>query len=113
MRRWREGMCDVGRVVNLETKDTREEAYLYSARRKERKMHQELDRLRKELKQRILVGEPRGETFVAAVPLQRIELLRDQARRDSAPVLQRAKTGQTTFEEYGAGPEGSDVRPTG
>ena len=64
-------------------------------------MHQELDRLRKELKQRILVGEPGGETFVAAVPLQRIELLRDQARKDSATVLQRpAKKGQTTFEDY-------------
>jgi len=100
-RRGRTGRSAAGRVVMLVTKDTRDEVSLYSARRKERKMHQELDRLRKELKQRILVGEPGGETFVAAAPLQRIELLRDQARKDSATVLQRpAKKGQTTFEDY-------------
>ncbi len=100
-RRGRTGRSAAGRVVMLVTKDTRDEAYFYSARRKERKMHQELDRLRKELKQRIFVGDPGGETFVAAAPDQRIEHLRNQAREEGPPVPSRTtKKGQTTVEDY-------------
>lgn len=64
-RRGRTGRNRPGRVVVLVTKDSRDEAYLYSAMRKERKMHQELDRLRELLKQRILVGKPGGGFFQA------------------------------------------------
>ncbi|TLZ86952.1 MAG: DEAD/DEAH box helicase, partial [Methanobacteriota archaeon] len=102
-RRGRTGRSAAGRVVTLVTKDTRDEAYLYSARRKERKMHLELDRLRKDLKQKIFVGEPGGETFVAAAPEKRIETLRAQSH-DRAPVPESrrrpSKKGQTTFEDY-------------
>jgi len=102
-RRGRTGRSAAGRVVTLVTKDTRDEAYLYSARRKERKMHVELDRLRKDLKQKIFVGEPGGETFVAAAPEKRIETLRAQSH-DRAPLPESrrrpSKKGQTTFEDY-------------
>jgi Fanconi anemia group M protein len=64
-RRGRTGRNRPGRVVVLVTRDTRDEAYLYSAKRKERKMHEELDRLRQLLKQRILVGKPGGGFFMA------------------------------------------------
>src|SRR5437879_12226182 len=67
-RRGRTGRSAAGRVVMLVTTDTRDEAYFYSARRKERKMHQELDRLRKELRQKIFVGDPSGGTAAAAAP---------------------------------------------
>jgi Fanconi anemia group M protein len=101
-RRGRTGRSAAGRVVMLVTKDTRDEAYFYSARRKERKMHQELDRLRKELKQRIFVGEPGGETFVAAAPERRIEALREEAMEQPTPPRPRepAKKGQTTVEDF-------------
>ena len=102
-RRGRTGRSAAGRVVMLVTKDTRDEAYFYSARRKERKMHVELDRLRKDLKQKIFVGEPGGETFVAAAPEKRIETLRAQSH-DRAPLPESrrrpSKKGQTTFEDY-------------
>src|SRR6266581_2400982 len=102
-RRGRTGRSAAGRVVMLVTKDTRDEAYFYSARRKERKMHVELDRLRKDLKQKIFVGEPGGETFVAAAPEKRIETLRAQSH-DRAPIPESrrrtSKKGQTTFEDY-------------
>jgi len=75
-RRGRTGRSASGRVVMLVTKETRDEAFYYSARRKERKMHQELDRLRRELRQRIFVGDPGGETFVTAAPEERIEAMR-------------------------------------
>ncbi len=86
-RRGRTGRSAAGRVVMLVTKDTRDEAYFYSARRKERKMHQELDRLRRELRQKIFVGEPSGETFVTAAPEERIETMRREATvpADSRP----------------------------
>ncbi|MDX1534897.1 MAG: helicase-related protein, partial [Thermoplasmata archaeon] len=64
-RRGRTGRDRPGRVVVVVTKDSRDEAYLYSARNKERKMHLELDRLRELLKQRILVGKPGGGFFMA------------------------------------------------
>jgi ERCC4-related helicase len=99
-RRGRTGRSAAGRVVMLVTKDTRDEAYFYSARRKERKMHQELDRLRKELKQRIFVGEPGGETFVAADPEKRIEALREETRPEPVRPREPAKKGQTTVEDF-------------
>src|SRR2546428_802079 len=77
-RRGRTGRSAAGRVVTLVTKDTRDEAYLYSARRKERKMDVWLDRLRKDLKQKIFGGEPGGERFVAAAPAKRIAPLTGQ-----------------------------------
>jgi len=102
-RRGRTGRSAAGRVVMLVTKDTRDEAYFYSARRKERKMHEELDRLRKELKQRIFVGEPGGETFVAAAPEQRIEALREETRAEPPELLrprESTKKKQTTVEDF-------------
>jgi Fanconi anemia group M protein len=102
-RRGRTGRSAAGRVVMLVTKDTRDEAYFFSARRKERKMHQELDRLRKELKQRIFVGDPGGETFVAAAPEQRIETLRDETRTEPPELLrprESTKKKQTTVEDF-------------
>ncbi len=112
-RRGRTGRSAAGRVVMLVTRDTRDEAYFYSARRKERRMHQELDRLRRELKQKIFVGEPGGETFAVASPEARIEALREATREDAAPPpspppppparerrTSREKKGQTTVEEF-------------
>ncbi len=101
-RRGRTGRSAAGRVVILVTKDTRDEAYFYSARRKERKMHVELDRLRRELKQKIFVGEPGRETFVTAAPEARIEALRQETREEppSTPRQSREKKGQTKFEDF-------------
>ena len=102
-RRGRTGRSAAGRVVMLVTTDTRDEAYFYSARRKERKMHQELDRLRKELRQKIFVGDPTGETFVVTAPEQRIEALREETRQEPlTPPQERpsSKKGQTKFEDF-------------
>ncbi len=101
-RRGRTGRSAAGRVVMLVTKDTRDEAYFYSARRKERKMHQELDLLRKELRQKIFVGEPGGETFATADLEQRIETLRQEARQEPparTPAKTSSKKGQTKLFE--------------
>lgn len=87
----------------LVTTDTRDEAFLYSAKRKERKMHQELDRLRRDLKQRIFVGEPGGEMFVTAAPEKLLEAKREASReRAMTPDIPRrpSKKGPTTLDDY-------------
>jgi len=94
-RRGRTGRARAGRVIVLVTRDTRDEAYFYSARRKERKMHEELESLRRALRQRIFVGEPTGEVFVAAKPEELLARLREQvASRAPAPPKPR-KPGQS------------------
>ncbi len=57
-RRGRTGRARSGEVRILVTRGTRDEAYTYSAKAKEDKMHRELDRLRKKLQGSIQVGEP-------------------------------------------------------
>ncbi|MBI4415725.1 MAG: DEAD/DEAH box helicase [Euryarchaeota archaeon] len=94
-RRGRTGRRYEGHVVVLVTKDTRDEAYFYSARRKERKMHAELDRLRRELRQKIFVGTPGGETFVAASPQERIERMRAAAASEEETPRKPRRTVQT------------------
>lgn len=99
-RRGRTGRRYQGRVAVLVTKDTRDEAYLYSARRKERKMHAELDRLRRDLKQKIFVGAPGGEAFVTADAQQRIKGLRDAGRTRPEEPKKPRRTDQGDILEY-------------
>ena len=105
-RRGRTGRSAKGKVIMLVTKDTRDEAFLYSAKRKERKMHQELDRLRRDLKQKIFVGEPSGETFVTAAPERLLEARREALAEEAAQRAETAaarvprKKGPTTLDEF-------------
>jgi len=102
-RRGRTGRTQVGRVKMLVTRDTRDEAYLHSARRKERRMHEELDRLRRGLRQKIFVGTPGGETLVSAAPRERIRVLLEAATASEArEVLPKrpARKGQTDLVDF-------------
>ena len=99
-RRGRTGRRYAGHVAVLVTKDTRDMAYLYSARRKETKMHAELDRLRRELRQKIFVGTPGGETSVAASPKGRIEGLRAVEAKPEDPPPRPKKPGQADLTDF-------------
>jgi len=103
-RRGRTGRTRMGRVKMLVTRDTRDEANLHSARRKERRMHEELDRLRRELRQKIFVGLPGGEMLVTAAPRERLELLREDlspSAQGRKPELWRPmKKGQTDLQDF-------------
>ena len=101
-RRGRTGRGRAGRVVMLVTRDTRDEAYFYSSRMKERRMHVELDRLRRDLRQKIFVGTPAGEAFAEVRPAERLERMRDAARprETPAPAKPPRKPGQATLPEY-------------
>jgi Fanconi anemia group M protein len=66
-RRGRTGRRKAGKVVILMAKDSRDEAYYWASRSKEKKMHRELEDLRSRLKDKIAVGTPRGEAFKSAL----------------------------------------------
>lgn len=57
-RRGRTGRQQPGRVVMLVTAETRDEAFHYAAKAKERRMHMELGRLRSLLRENLVVGDP-------------------------------------------------------
>ncbi len=101
-RRGRTGRSAKGKVIMLVTKDTRDEAFLYSARRKERRMHAELDKLRRDLKQKIFVGEPGGETLVTAAPERVLQSKREHLadRREEPPRKLPPRKGPTTLDDY-------------
>jgi len=66
-RRGRTGRKRAGNVVILLTKKSRDEAYYWSSKRKERKMHEELEDLKSKLTDKITVGLPIGEAFKTAL----------------------------------------------
>ncbi len=65
-RRGRTGRRRTGKVVILITKGTRDEAYYWSSKHKESRMHKELEKLRKELQKEIKVGGPTVPAFKTA-----------------------------------------------
>ncbi len=99
-RRGRTGRNQPGRVVVLVTRDSRDEAHLYSARRKERKMHEELDRLREMLKQRILVGMPGGGFFAAPRLSDESSRYLLERGEDEAPRKERAARKQASLSDF-------------
>jgi len=71
-RRGRTGRRRTGKVVILITKGTRDEAYYWSSKHKESRMHKELERLRKELQKDIEVGGPTAPTFESAGRMEQV-----------------------------------------
>jgi ERCC4-related helicase len=86
----------------LVTRDTRDEAYFYSSQKKERRMHLELEHLRRELRQKIFVGVPAGETFAEVRPAERLDRMRRAGRAPDTPVPAKAprKPGQAKLPDY-------------
>jgi Fanconi anemia group M protein len=82
-RRGRTGRGKAGHVVGVLYRGTRDEAYHYSAHRKERKMQKELEKLRSELRQKIFVGDPTGGDLQGATRKASIEDV--AARREDEP----------------------------
>ena len=70
-RRGRTGRRRAGRVIVLVTRDTKDEAYLWSSRKKEMQMRRELESLKRKL--RVRKGLPE-EPATAPRPLTRVEL---------------------------------------
>ncbi len=65
-RRGRTGRRRTGKVVILITKGTRDEAYYWSSKHKEKRMHKELEKLRRDLDKDMKVGGPTAPVFERA-----------------------------------------------
>ncbi|MFO7618584.1 MAG: DEAD/DEAH box helicase, partial [Thermoplasmata archaeon] len=65
-RRGRTGRHRPGKVVILISKGTRDEAYYWSSKHKESRMHRELEKLRKDLQKNLVVGGPTAPSFESA-----------------------------------------------
>ncbi len=72
-RRGRTGRHRAGKVVILISKGTRDEAYYWSSKHKEARMHKELEKLRKDLQKNIVVGGPTAPSFESASIRQRLK----------------------------------------
>ncbi|MCK5290620.1 MAG: DEAD/DEAH box helicase [Thermoplasmata archaeon] len=101
-RRGRTGRKMPGKVVVLGSKATRDEAYFYSAKRKEAAMHKNLEKLRKELKQMIFVGEPGKKAFETIAESEKgYESLREIFGGEESPSkVVSKKKGQTTMKDF-------------
>lgn len=101
-RRGRTGRKMPGKVVVLGSRATRDEAYFYSAKRKEGAMHKNLEKLRKELKQMIFVGEPGKKAFETIDESEKgYESLREIFGEEEAPSkVVSKKKGQTTMKDF-------------
>jgi Fanconi anemia group M protein len=96
-RRGRTGRKRPGKVVVLGSKATRDEWYHLSAKRREDRMHMELEKLRRDLKPSIFVGEPGQETFADAG--DRVSGLRRRLeRKEDRQTTKKGK--QASIEDY-------------
>ncbi|MDO9537872.1 MAG: DEAD/DEAH box helicase [Thermoplasmata archaeon] len=92
-RRGRTGRHRAGKVFILISKGTRDEAYYWSSRHKESRMHRELEKLRKDLQSNLTVGGSTAPVFESGAR---------QATRKSKPwVPEPEENGQKTLGEFG------------
>ena len=102
-RRGRTGRRQAGRVVVLVTKDTKDEAYLWSSRKKEMQMRRELDGLRRKLRARRGLPEKTrtrvslGAGDIADMMAPEVLTEREERSRRTAE-----KEGQKSLSEYRA-----------
>lgn len=108
-RRGRTGRRQAGRVIVLVTKDTKDEAYLWSSRKKEMQMRRELGGLRKKLRARRGLPDrpgPRGSLHrgeIAEMMTPEVLTGREERSRRTAE-----KDGQKSLSEYGSVNRGGD-----
>ncbi|MBS3816021.1 MAG: DEAD/DEAH box helicase family protein [Candidatus Thermoplasmatota archaeon] len=75
-----------GKVVILITKDTRDQAYYWSSKNKEKKMHKNLMRLRDDLESEISVGDPMD------VEEEGYEVVEKKSKKDLKEKIERNKS---------------------
>jgi len=111
-RRGRTGRRQAGRVIVLVTKDTKDEAYLWSSRKKEMQMKRELDGLRKKLRARRGLPEKAGtKATLGRGEIVNMMTPEDLTDREELSKRTAETEGQKSLSEYGSGPKGGDRRP--
>lgn len=88
-RRGRTGRHRTGKVVILISKGTRDEAYYWSSKHKESRMHKELEKLRKDLQKDLEVGGPTAPAFENAASKSLSDVLRHDSESEAAEKNQK------------------------
>ena len=101
-RRGRTGRRRAGRVIILVTRDTKDEAYLWSSRKKEMQMRRELESLRRKL--RMKKGLP-PEQRPSPTPLTKVQLenLMTVTPREELSLKVSEQKGQKSLGQFGKG----------
>ncbi|MEW5748450.1 MAG: helicase-related protein [Candidatus Thermoplasmatota archaeon] len=103
-RRGRTGRRQAGRVVMFVTRDTKDEAYFWSSRKKEMQMRRELDALKRKLRaRRGLPEEPRRKEALTRVQLE--DMLTPEAPNAREELAQKTaeQRGQKSLGEFKGG----------
>ena len=101
-RRGRTGRTQAGRVIVMITKDTKDEAYFWSSRKKEQQMRRELDNLRRKLRARKgLPDLPPGRTSLARGEIAGMMAPEDLTEREQVSRRAAEAPGQRSLGEYG------------
>ena len=111
-RRGRTGRRRAGKVVVLVTRATRDEAYVWSSRRKEMQMRRELESLRRKLRaKRGLPDLPSARRpALTKVELTEMMTVGPETAREELARKTSEKKGQKSLGVYGKGPDGDRPR---
>lgn len=96
-RRGRTGRKRPGKVIILMTKGTRDESYYWSSRRKEKKMHMEIQKLKYNLSRKIGFEIEKPEVIYSAT---QTSTLRDPPKHLRLQSIVEGKKGQVTLADY-------------
>ncbi len=110
-RRGRTARKRKGKVVILITKDTRDEAYYWSSKNREKKMHKNLMKLRDELGTKISVGDPmkKDEDYDVVEKKSKKKLKKEQKEKPSKNDKQRSLRDYDEKEEKEEGGKSSKI----
>lgn len=100
-RRGRTGRTQAGRVIILVAKDTKDEAYFWSSRKKEHQMRRELENLRKKLRaRRGMHYEPRNVGALGKAEFADMMAPEDLSDREELSRKTAESPGQKSLSEY-------------
>lgn len=100
-RRGRTGRRRAGRVIILVTKDTRDEAYFWSSRKKEMQMRRELDSLRKKLRlKKGLPAEGGPKKAMTKAELEKMLAPEELSRREETALKLAEAKGQKMLGQF-------------
>ncbi|UCE91676.1 MAG: DEAD/DEAH box helicase family protein [Methanobacteriota archaeon] len=100
-RRGRTGRTQAGKVIILVAKDTKDEAYFWSSRKKELQMRRELENLRKKLRaKKGLHYEPRSVARLGRTEFTEMMAREDLSEREQLSRKTAGSPGQKSLSEY-------------
>ncbi len=99
-RRGRTGRKQSGRVIVLVTRDTRDEAYLWTSRKKEMQMRRELDSLRRKLRMRKGVRDEPARTATTLTKENIKEMMAPPTEKEDRALRASETKGQSSLGQF-------------